>query len=618
MAAYARVIPFVRLPRGLDQFDYRIPEALDGAVSPGVVVEVPFRGRRTQGVVFSVADATAFAQVKEVARVPDHAVRLCPWQLELMAWMSQRYFTSMGAIAPLFAPPIPKRAAPAESSRACSGGEQPSCRLSRYVRSSTRIERLRAVCTADAARGKQTLIITPFAHDAQRLAKQLDSAILFDAHAAAGAQYRQWKEIASGAAQTIVGTRSALFAPCSRPGTLVIDAEESEFHKQEEPNPRYHVRETAHALSRFSGCDLELLTCAPSLDSLHAVREKRCTYLELDPVSALAEAEVIDMGNEAAGGNFSPISYPLEQAIAGCLEARRACFLFLNRKGSAGAFACGDCGHLFLCPTCLLPLTYHDTGKLRCHHCRTEAAAPSQCPKCRSIRLRPRGTGTERLDEIIREKFPAAKVLRLEADAPIERDESALASAADIIVGTVYALPFLPAERLGLVAAVSADTLFHIPDFRSIERTYAILSRLQALAGDAAARFLVQTHAASSALFEAIRHRSAREYYLAEIAERQLLAYPPYGRVTRIVITDTDRTAGERMAKEAYARLAPAADTARCRLSAPAPAHVFKVRDRYRWQMQLRSAADIPADLRAILISLPESVIIDADPEQLA
>jgi primosomal protein N' (replication factor Y) len=440
-----------------------------------------------------------------------------------------------------------------------------------------------------------------------------------------------WHAARAGDLSVVIGPRSALFAPLSSPGLIVLDEEHDPSFKQSDPAPRYHAREVASELARLTGAVLVLGSATPDVESTLRVSSGRYRLLSLPrrvaaggaPAGPLPKFEVVDMSAELRSGNAHVFSRSLDSALQTTLAAGEQALIFLNRRGSAPLVLCRDCGYAPRCPRCSVAYALHgDRGRLVCHHCFHSRRVPSTCPKCRSARFRPMGMGTQRLEEVVRERFPDARVVRWDgdtADSPARHEEIAQSIArreVDIVVGTQVVAKGHDFGGLTLVGVVSADLSLNIPDFRAAERTFQLLVQVGGRAGrrGGAGRVVVQTYTPEHYAVRAAAAGDYEAFYEREIAFRRDLAYPPCAPLTRLVL----RHSNEQMAEQEAHRYAEALREERRRLGlsgaevvGPAPCYFSRIAGRWRWHILLRGPA-----ARELLAAAPppRAWIVDVEP----
>ena len=409
-------------------------------------------------------------------------------------------------------------------------------------------------------------------------------------------RYREWMRIRSGEASVVVGARSAVFAPVRNLGLLILDEEHEGSYRQEE-SPCYHARAVAEERSDREAAVLVLGSATPSLESYHRAMEGELELAVLPtrvPGTAPPRVEVVDMRRELARGNRSVFSEALAEGIGRCLERGEQAILFVNRRGFAGFVLCRECGHVPQCAHCAVTLTVHQAaGVLACHHCYHREPLPLACPVCGSRYLRPFGLGTERLAEEVLRRFPAARVLRMDADTTRGREGHAAVldrfsrGEAQILVGTQMVAHGLDLPRVTLVGAVAADLSLNFPDFRAAERTFQLLAQVAGRAGRGArlGEVVIQTYQPEHYGVRSAARQDYAAFYRAELERRREAGYPPFSRLVLCEVSGSRAGAVGEAARELAGRLRAAGAP---EVRGPAPALVARIRDRYRWQVLLR------------------------------
>lgn len=446
-----------------------------------------------------------------------------------------------------------------------------------------------------------------------------------------GEQFDEWRRIAEGAFDVVIGPRSALFAPQPGLGLIVIDEEHEWTYKQEEPAPRYHAREAALKLAQLCGAVVILGSATPDLETYHRARSGAYRLLELPQrvtvrgECPLPDVELVDMRSELRDGNRSIFSRPLHRAMGETLAAGGQTILFLNRRGSSTFVQCRNCGYAMRCPRCDLALTYHAReGRLACHQCNYRRAAPELCPVCWSRRIRYLGLGTEKLEDEVRQAFPSARTLRWDRD--VTRGKGAherilnafLAHEADVLIGTQMIAKGLDLPLVTLVGIISADTMLHFPDIRAGERTFQLLSQVAGRAGRGAlpGRVVVQTYTPDNYAIAAGASHDYGAFYRQEIEARRAHGQPPFSRLVSLVYSHANAGACRAGAEKVFSWLCDkkAGEGAGAELVGPAPMFFGRIRGRHRWQIVLRGAD--PARLLTGL-SLPRGWVVNVDPVTL-
>ncbi|HEX2571738.1 MAG TPA: primosomal protein N' [Polyangia bacterium] len=444
-------------------------------------------------------------------------------------------------------------------------------------------------------------------------------------------RFLAWSRLRDGRVRIALGARSAVFAPVARLGVVVVDEEHDSSFKQEE-GVRYQARDVALRRARTSGAVAVLGSATPSLEVYEAALAGRMTLLELPRRATprpLPEVEIIDLRRHQPGpdGLFSA---PLVEAIGRTLAAREQAVLFINRRGFATFVLCRACGHRFTCRDCSVTLTYHrQTERLACHYCGYLEPAPSRCPACQTQAVERLGLGTEKVAAIVAERFPGARVVRLDRDTAQGRGigrvlEQIRSGEADLVVGTQMITKGHDFPGVTLVGVLLADQSMNFPDFRAAERTFQLLAQVAGRAGrgERPGRVVIQTFVPGHAAVVCAEQHDYVRFFTAERDERAGLGYPPFGRLAMVRLDGDDeaavRSAAEGVAAVLQRAAAVLGEGAEVAIRGPAEAPIARLRGRTRWQLLVRSP-DVKA-LRQLLLAVQPSqtrdvrVTVDVDP----
>jgi primosomal protein N' (replication factor Y) len=451
------------------------------------------------------------------------------------------------------------------------------------------------------AQGRQALVLvpeislTPLA--VQRFVARFGSRVaVLHSGLKGGERFDAWRRIKSGAADIVVGARSAVFAPLPRLGIVVVDEEHDPSYKQEEM-PRYHGRDVAVMRAKLLGVPVILGSATPSLETFERARAGRYAVVELpERIEArpLPRVEIVDL--RRVDGDERLLSPPLCDAIAERLAKGEQSLLFLNRRGFSTLLLCEECGTTLECPRCSVSLTYHAARtRLRCHTCDFERRPPTQCPECTGVRLRYLGFGTQQLETAVRERFPTARVDRMDRDTvrgwrAAERILQRLTlGEIDILVGTQMIGKGHDVPNVTLVGVVSADMALHLPDFRAGERAFALLTQVVGRAGrgDRPGLALIQTFNPDHYILRAVCRQDYATLWQSESSLRRDQHLPPFARAVLAVLSSPQEKPTEVAATE-FARLLREGGIRGSAISGPAPAPLYRVRSRYRWHLLVR------------------------------
>lgn len=490
-----------------------------------------------------------------------------------------------------------------------------------------------------------------------------------------GERYDTWRRARNGQLDLVIGARSALFAPLENLGLIVIDECHDDSYKQTPPipPPYYHALPAAVELARLCGALTILGSATPDVatyaraappgsdppgefdllelparimghreaitaQAIHYhIPSPRYSHQPGDPDEAvmidLPPVQVVDMRQELRAGNRSIFSRALVAALGETLERGEQAILFMNRRGTATYVFCRACGHVLACPRCDAPLTWHayqDAGRagqgmMVCHHCNARAPHPDVCPACGSDQVKFFGSGTERVEQEVRERFPQAQPIRWDRDTTGGRDahdtllDQFIRREANALIGTQMVAKGLDLPLVTLVGVVSADTALYLPDYRSGERTFQLLTQVAGRAGRGllGGRVILQTYAPEHYAIRAAADHDFHTFYEREMRSRAELGYPPYSRLVRLEIRATTARQAREEAERLHARLARRIEEEKrvqTTLIGPAPCFYPRLDNLYRWHVIVRGPdpASLVSDLR------PSPVLtIDVDPISL-
>lgn len=646
---YVLVVPTMRslLPR--DVFTYAVPADLAAVVAEGVRVVVPFGRREVTGVVVARTDVPGVEETRAVSRVLDPVPVLSPAHVGLAQWIAESYRAPLGEVVKAMLPPGVRGRAAQQGSRGprtvsrplevvvgVTGPPQPAPSLTpaqaaaaaplveavvsgrhrrvllHGVTGSGKTEVYLTAIAAAVAAGRQAIVLVPeislTPQTIRRFALRFPGRIallhsgLTDAERAA-----QWRRVRNGEADVVVGSRSAVFAPVPRLGIIVVDEEDATAYKQDRV-PRYHAVEVALELGRRQSAPVVLGSATPRVETFYRAHRGDLELVSLPERvggRALPPIEVVDLREELAAGNRSPLSLTLIRALAECHAQGGQSILFLNRRGTATVVLCRDCGTVLRCRRCSVSLVLHaERQRCDCHYCGLSVPVPVHCPGCGSAAMRALGMGTERLEAEVRQRFPRLRLLRMDRDTTRTRDayfdiyERFRRGEADCLVGTQMVAKGWDLAGVRLVGIVNADTALHLPDYRAGELTFSLVTQVAGRAGrgEEPARVVLQTYTPDH---YAIRHATRYDYLgfaREEIRIRRLLRFPPYVRLCVCTVAHRDDAVAEARARAAAEALRAALRPDEgVEVLGPCPAFLHQLRGEYRWQLTLRGECLQPA-----------------------
>ena len=552
-------------------FDYAVPDDLRPRIGDRVVV--PFGARQRLGVVVE-ADAASdlpASRMKTIAAIRDDAPRLPSDWLELMRFLSGYYQRPLGETMIAALPPrlrsvrpLPRKsisaAAPTNSARfvptheltpdqlrACERIVEADGRFEAFllhgVTGSGKTEVYLNLIARILERGGQALVLVPEISLTPQLESRFRQAFpearLAVMHSALEdvARTSAWLDAARGETGIVLGTRLGVLAPLPKLALIVVDEEHDSSFKQQE-GLRYSARDAAVYRAKLVGCPVILGSATPSLESWHNWRAGRYERLELPeraaPGARLPAVRIIDLGRESAEQGIAP---SLWSALAARLQRNEQSLIFINRRGYAPVLACEGCGWAAGCTRCSARLVLHAADRrLRCHHCGAESSIPRACPTCGNVDLKPLGRGTQRIEEALQARFPAARIVRIDRDSARRRAELTRTlegirrGEGDILVGTQLLAKGHDFPGLTLVGVLNADTALVSTDYRAAERLFAVLAQVAGRAGRRSrpGEVLVQTRYPGHALFGALARHDFAGFADSQLAERRAAGFPPY------------------------------------------------------------------------------------------
>ena len=413
-------------------------------------------------------------------------------------------------------------------------------------------------------------------------------------------RYDQWKRIRRGEVDVVLGTRSALFAPLKNLGLIVMD-EEQEGSYQSENVPRYDAREVAKYLCVREKAALVFGSATPTVETAWAAEQgsyQKALLRRRYNENALPEVLIADLRQEILNGNPGLISTPLRQELEKNLAAGEQSILFLNRRGSSRMLLCGECGYVPQCPRCSTAMTYHSAnGRLMCHYCGHSEPAADTCPECGGW-MKHVGAGTQKVEEELRELFPEAGILRMDADTTAGGHEEILRTfereRVPILLGTQMVAKGLDFENVTLVGVLSADISLYVDNYRAAERTFSLLTQVVGRAGRGGktGRAVIQTYTPGNDVIRCAARQDYDAFYESEIRMRRLRRYPPFADLFTVTVSGTEEGRVLRAAvsvRETLRQLCrrPELAAGEPEVLGPAPAPVVKVNNRFRYRCTL-------------------------------
>ena len=428
-----------------------------------------------------------------------------------------------------------------------------------------------------------------------------DQVAIFHSNLSEGERYDEYLKIYRGEVKIVVGTRSAIFTPLKDIGLIIIDEEHSDTYKQDS-NPRYHAIDMAKFRAEYNKCPLILGSATPTLETMARAIKGVYKYISMPNRighAVLPKITIVDMAEELKHRSMT-FSRILKSKIQDRLDKNEQVILLLNRRGYSTVISCKNCGYTFKCPNCDIALTYHKTSNnLRCHYCGYTILEPEKCPDCNEEALTSYGMGTEKLEQELEKLYPNARIKRMDADTTRNKGshEDIINKFSnheyDILLGTQMISKGLDFPLVTLVGVINADATLNMPDFRSGERTYQLLSQVSGRAGrsEIPGEVIIQTFNPDNYTLNCVKDNNYEKFYKYEMTNRHKLSYPPYYFITIIKIASSDYKVCSTEINKVCKYLKDNISSSSIILG-PTPANMFRINNIYRFQIIVKYKVD--------------------------
>lgn len=489
--------------------------------------------------------------------------------------------------------------------------------------------------------GKNVLFLAPEIALASQLTKRLakkfgtEDVAIWHSSISDGERYDVWQKLYKDEIKILAGARSAVFAPLKNIGLIIIDEEHEGAYKQTTPAPRYDARVVARKLAEFHNCPLLLGSATPDISTYYRAintgnlfeLKKRYNDAKVPPVV------VINMQEYGRAAYRSVISKPMQVEIRETLDQGKQVILLINRRGFSTYTQCQACGHVIECPNCAIPMIWHAKDQmLKCHYCNHAEYFPDVCPECGSDAFKNSGTGTQKIEQYIKELFPENNVERIDSDILVRKGEHIRLlekfqrGDIDILVGTQMIAKGLDNPNVTLVGVISADASFNLPDFRASERGFQLLTQVAGRAGrgEFAGKVLFQTYNPDFYALESAKSQNYGEFYTAEIAAREEFDYPPFSQIIRLILSSQNGFRAEKSAQEIAMRLSLMVEkfgiSERIEVLGPTPCVIERINSQYRFQILIKNKMGekghqfVSSFMNKIIMPKDIRLAIDVDP----
>lgn len=658
---FAEILLLQKVGKDKDTLTYAVPLELNPKL--GQIVEIPLRNNKTKGMVYKIHSKKPPYATKPVIKIVPNAPHLSDWQINLIEWISTYYFCPKFRVLKLFLPtsitkkkkindwqpfianPLElkfkhKLSTDQEKILAKLKSSKNNIALLHGITGSGKTEVYMHIVEDALKKGQQVLILIPEISLSPQMCQRFqdhfhEHTVSIHSQLTVKQKEDAWLSIYSGKAKIVIGSRSAIFAPFQNLGHIIIDEEHDQCYKQDQA-PRYNAIDVAVKIAELLNIKVLMGSATPSLESYFKAKSGVYDLLELSnrptsPNSKLPQTKIIDLREEMKKKNFSIFSELLQDQINQKLDSNEQTLLFLNRRGAASAVICRSCGYVSKCGSCDTTLTYHkkvtfedsiyNTERLICHHCGRMEKVPLKCPRCESAYIKYIGIGTQRVEEDLKKIFPLARILRADKDTTRKRDqfrhiyEAFKNGRADILIGTQMVAIGLHLPKINLVGVILADLGLTIPDFRSAERTFQLLTQVSGRAGrsEKAGNVIIQSYLPNHYAIQAAAAHDYHGFYEKEINMRKELSYPPFNNLIKLTIKDRNEKKCHTQAQKLYEELEKINLNHLVRITIY-PALLAKLRGYYRWHLLI--SGQNPQKILKKLSNI-DNIIIDVDPQSI-
>ncbi len=661
----------VLFPINSEAFTYLVPQELQSYIKVGFRVEVPFKRTYKTGIVIAIDRKPSSTSLNKGTGKLKKSITLKPVKslldkepflpaniLKLITWVSQYYLSTSGLALKNAVPSAfftgKKAGKPrivyeeeivklkflnltSDQKRALSkiNSEDKGVFLIHGVTGSGKTEiYMRAV--KSLPEGKQAIVLVPeIAITSQMISRFRsnfgDEVVFLHSGLSTGERITQWQKIRTGKVKIVIGVRSAVFAPFSNLGLIIVDEEQEASYKQFE-GLRYSARDVALARGKLENIKIILGSATPSMEAYYAAKSGTFHYIQIDKrveKKTLPEVEIIDMTKELKD-TFS-LSAKLVDALKQNVEDHKQSLIMLNRRGYSPYFLCTDCGHTHKCPLCNITLIYHkDTNTMNCHYCGSWLNPETLCPECGGKEMKYLGTGTQRVEEELNRLLPELSLERMDRDTTQKKlshhrivkqmEERKI----DLLLGTQMVAKGHDFPEVTISAVISADIALNLPDFRSAERAFQLFTQLAGRAGrgDLPGKAYIQTYEPDHFVFDYVRNHDCIGFYEKEINQRKELSYPPFSKLIRIIFGFRTKEKAKKIISN-ISTVIKRMEHNNIEILGPAPAPIEKIRNLWRWHLILkgRNAKTLRMTAREIVFKIDHlkdvKVDIDVDPINL-
>lgn len=633
-----------------DTLTYSIPST--SKVKVGQSVKIPLRKSFTNGIIWKIHSKKPEFKTFPIKEIVEKTPLLSSFQMKLMKWMSEYYFCPLFKVLKLF---IPKRILKGTPIKARKKDNEQIIRtksktlttdqkkitdrilksplnnfLIHGITGSGKTEIYCRLANHHIKKEKQVLILVPEISLTPQMIAYFENSIGIPAttiHSklSEGERHKAWQDIWKNKTKLIIGSRSAIFAPFQNLGLIIMD-EEHELSYKQENSPRYRCHEVIKEMQKINPkIQIVFGSATPSTETAERLKNSTLTLSERINKTPLPDIEIIDLKEEFKKQNYSIFSDRLREELTKTLENKQQAILFLNRRGSASSIVCRDCGFTCKCSTCEIAMTYHartlKKSSLICHHCGKIETPPTTCPSCKGPHIRFLGIGTQKIEEELLKEFPSARVLRADKDTTSKKHsfkeiyEAFKNHEADILVGTQMIAKGLHLPKVNLVGVILADIGLNIPDFRTTERNFQLMTQVAGRAGRAEekGKVIIQTYNPESLALKFTQTNDFEKFFKYERTQRKILKNPPFSYLAKILIEQSTyqkaETQSEQIENQLWKTAKENALTDDLEINIY-PAYLMRLRNKYRFIILIKSTKENL--IHKLLKKLEKKYIMDA------
>lgn len=626
MKKIAKIIPYHKMPRGIDFFDYEIPENLLKKINVGSQVLIPLKNKIGQGLVFELTNQSDFENLKQIISLDDQLPKISVKQMEFIKWFSRYYFYSLPSTIKLFLPEqIKRKAQIKKNSQLFTWNNKkikvkdPIIKIAKQINNSkskkflaldydyeNKIILYQALMENCIKSDKQILIVVPTIEKINALVAHLpikwknQTIVLTKEITSSKSGYMEiWTKIKENKTKIIIGTRNAIYYPLDNLAWIIVDDIQSPDLKSWDQNPRFHAIDCVRKIQEITDCRILLTGYAPAIEDFYLAREQKYQLITLGNKKVGKQVKILNL-RDARQDQFTYLSWPLLENIRERLMKKKSIALIVNKKGFASRLQCLDCQYTEQCPQCGLSLVVSG-GKLKCFHCQTEKNILLTCPNCRGANLKPLGVGQEQIIESLKKEF---------LDHKISDDSN---NQADIYV-LVGQIPEQLWSKINYAGIVYADSLIYLPDPYSNEKLYQNLNAYIYQALKYRVYLEIQTAFPENIALQSLL-LPYQDFFTSELKTRQVFNYPPFCEMVVLFNETRDQHHGIHDANNLYQRLLPLCREFAVEISMPNSYYRQHVRGKYRQIILLKFNRENPEIQAKILHLVPQTWTIDKRPQ---